>query len=428
MLSISDPIKGGRGEYYVGLSKEDYYSLERPGFWSGKGAAILGLKGTVRSDVFRACLNGHAPDGTTPLVQNAGFRNRQQGWDLTFSAPKALSVFWALLPEPKQHLILQAHRRAVDHALWIVEHNAVASRRRHKGISKDKAEIPFACFEHYTSRRHDPQIHTHAVLLNIGIRPDLTTGTLYVREVFKQKLFFGNAYRNELSRILREELFLILTPERFGFHIQGVPKALCHELSKGRRAIEEKLAEQNLSGAIAAKAAALSTRPKKEKHSAADLYPEWEKVARSYGFGRREAEALLKVSKTEWQEANRFKGKLTVSNSPEIKSIYSAQFEAARFSTIFRTTPRKSKQKPRKRRWGNVHWKKDLFFADLVAQEKILWPNAPKWSAAFGKKLPVLRIKGKAPLLEALSGKTPTHREEEASKRATKRSSMTMHY
>jgi hypothetical protein len=47
------------------------------------------------------------------LVQNAGHPKRDAAWDLTFSAPKSVSVLWALVPEPIRQQIEQAHQAAV---------------------------------------------------------------------------------------------------------------------------------------------------------------------------------------------------------------------------------------------------------------------------------------------------------------------------
>src|SRR5436190_1936870 len=102
MLSISVPMKGaGRGEYYLRLAQEDYYfnNGEPMGEWYGRGAARLGLSGRIEPDHLRRMLDGHSPDGKRELVQNARHKDRQSAWDLTFSAPKSLSVLYAMAAE-----------------------------------------------------------------------------------------------------------------------------------------------------------------------------------------------------------------------------------------------------------------------------------------------------------------------------------------
>ena len=98
MLSIGAMGKagGGAGDYYLNLAKEDYYLTggEPPGQWRGAATAPLGLEGHVDRSSLRAILSGCHPVTGQPLVQQAGPQHRA-GWDLTFSAPKSVSVLWS---------------------------------------------------------------------------------------------------------------------------------------------------------------------------------------------------------------------------------------------------------------------------------------------------------------------------------------------
>ncbi len=108
MLSISPPIKGvGHAEYYLLLAQADYYTAwgNEPGCWFGEGARRLGLEGTILSEAYENLLWGRSPDGSRPLVQNAGDEDRQTALDMTFSAPKSVSVAWALAR--RHHRVLQ---------------------------------------------------------------------------------------------------------------------------------------------------------------------------------------------------------------------------------------------------------------------------------------------------------------------------------
>jgi hypothetical protein len=60
-------------------------------------------------------------DGRRPFVQNAGDPARDACWDLTFSAPKSVSVLWALAPAAIRKQIEQAQAQAVQQALRYVE-------------------------------------------------------------------------------------------------------------------------------------------------------------------------------------------------------------------------------------------------------------------------------------------------------------------
>jgi len=90
MLSIGK-MSVGQHAYYDELAKEDYYldGGEPPGKWLGQGASALSLSGEIRSkdfsDLFAGELRGKR------LVQQSE-STRCPGWDLTFSAPKSVSV------------------------------------------------------------------------------------------------------------------------------------------------------------------------------------------------------------------------------------------------------------------------------------------------------------------------------------------------
>lgn len=90
----------GNGNYYLDLARDDYYLKggEPPGQWQGEGAEALGLAGNVEREAFQAVMKGYGPSGEA-LIQNAGEKEHQVGWDLTFSAPKSVSTLWASADE-----------------------------------------------------------------------------------------------------------------------------------------------------------------------------------------------------------------------------------------------------------------------------------------------------------------------------------------
>lgn len=297
MLSISPPIKGaGHGQYYLKLAAEDYYSSgqEQPGRWFGRGSHILNLSGKVDDRSFLNLLAGLSPDGNVRLVQNAGRSDRQTAWDLTFSAPKSVSVFWAVAPESIGMKAEQAHQRAVETALQFVENTAGYSRTGKAGATAVQAALTFACFQHSTSRAQDPQLHTHALLVNVGVRSDGTTGTLLSKPVFERKMLAGALYQVELARNLRTMLGLSIHPEKVGFHIEGVPKELCDAFSKRRFQIKEALDRRGVNSAVAAKIATLATRSQKQTVLRPALFREWRAAASERGWTPAHAQNLIR--------------------------------------------------------------------------------------------------------------------------------------
>ena len=212
MLSISNPMKSAEGAvaYYLDERKENYYlnGIDKQGRWFGGAAGPLGLSGTVDRESFRNLLNGYSADGSMALVQNAGKPDRQTCWDMTFNAPKAVSVLWAMSsPEIRQE-IEAAHQQAVETALRIAEKVGGISRRGQGGKIHERAELLWATFQEGTSRAQDPHLHSHAVLLNFALRADGTTGSLHSTNLFRWKMALGAIYQAEFAARLGHDLGL----------------------------------------------------------------------------------------------------------------------------------------------------------------------------------------------------------------------------
>ena len=295
MLSTSNPIKAGSsGEYYREMARGEYYTGngQAPGQWFGPGAKALGLVGKVEEVVLANLLEGRSPDGVRNLVQNAGSPKRQQGWDETFSAPKSVSVLWASAPALR-NTIERAHTEAVQAALDYLNDRAGLSRRGKGGRTLEKASLLFATFLETVSRELDPQLHTHALALNVGVRVDGTTGALWSHELFVEKMAAGALYRAWLAANLRRDLGLAIQARRVGFDILGVPTPLCRDCSKRRHAIEAKLDEWQDHSAIAAKAATLATRPAKQMLPQAEVEARWQATVQKHGWTAEQAQALV---------------------------------------------------------------------------------------------------------------------------------------
>jgi len=86
-------IGAASGGYYTALAHEDYYhdGGEPPSLWHGRDAISLGLVDQIDKDIFLNLYDGFSPRGE-PLTQNVGKEDHRAGFDLTFSAPKSVSV------------------------------------------------------------------------------------------------------------------------------------------------------------------------------------------------------------------------------------------------------------------------------------------------------------------------------------------------
>jgi len=152
------------------------------------------------SQLFRGELDGKN------LVQNAGTKNRTPGWDCTFSAPKSVSVAWSQADKELGNEIRAAHAEAVNKALEYLEEKAGFTRRGKGGHEQKKCFLVFATYEHGTSRAQDPQLHTHALMLNAGVGEDGNTTALDTRQMYQYRFAAGALYRAELATQLERRL------------------------------------------------------------------------------------------------------------------------------------------------------------------------------------------------------------------------------
>lgn len=285
MLSISVIRRGGEA-YYAKISQEDYYTKggEPPLRALGRGLEALGLPpgAGVTPEILRHLLKGFAPDGRTPLCQNAGRKDHHPGWDLTFSAPKAVSVAWSQSAPALRDAIEACQRKAVAAALDYVE--TLAQTQRGKGGHEKQfvAGLVLITAEHGSSRAQEPQLHSHVVVPNASLGEDGKWRTLYAKPMFEAKMVAGALYRAELARGLEQLGFRV---ERVGnlFTLPDVPAALVERFSTRRRQIEEALGAES-ADARASERAALLTRDPKRTVPREELFHSWQEEGRKLGF------------------------------------------------------------------------------------------------------------------------------------------------
>jgi len=300
MLSIG-AMKGGQQDYYLSLAREDYYlnGGEPPGVWHGQGAADLGLSGIVDGEALTRLFEGLHPTEDRSLIQQQRYKERehQPGWDLTFSAPKSVSVLWSQADETTRRNLQGAHFTAVKAALDYLEDEIAVTRKGKGGVEKEQARLIIATFEHHTSRAQDPQCHTHALVMNACTDANGKTGTIESKGLYQAKMAAGAIYRAELAFQLEQTLRL--TAERKGsvFEIKGVSEPLITEMSKRRAEIEKALAEGGYSSAAAAEIAAFSTRQTKGHFAQEELTQKWHETGRQFGWGPEQAKQLLETAR-----------------------------------------------------------------------------------------------------------------------------------
>lgn len=244
---------------------EGYYQNDHDpaGVWQGAGLQELGLRAgaTVTDEAFAYVTRGYSPSGGNLGVQGSGDKHRA-GWDLTFSAPKSVSVAAAAGDAVMQAKIIKAHNSAVTKSLQFIEEKAAFGRRGKSGAEHEKLSgLAFASYQHLDSRESDPQLHTHALLMNLAGRDDGSFGGIESKYLFEWKHAAGSIYGAELAKQMVELGFEVKKDREF-FRLSGISDDICKHFSRRRTQIEAALKKANLptGNAKTSEIAALATR------------------------------------------------------------------------------------------------------------------------------------------------------------------------
>ena len=188
MLSIGR-LGAASEEYYLAVvasGVEDYYLAEgeAPGRWLSDGG--LELAGEVQAEGLRALLAGRDPHSDDQLVRGPAGRPRTPGFDLTFSAPKSVSLLYALGDRQLKTQTIAAHEAAVGAAIGYLGEHAAFLRRGRAGAQRVPAVgLVAAGFRHRASRAGDPALHTHVLVANLGQDDQGRFGALDSRAIYR---------------------------------------------------------------------------------------------------------------------------------------------------------------------------------------------------------------------------------------------------
>lgn len=225
------------------------------------------------------------------------------GFDATFSAPKSLSVLWALTGDAR---LLTAHDTAVTATLGYLERYGATTRVRSNGgrLHLDTLGLTMATFRQTTSRADDPQIHTHAVISAKVQTGDGRWMALDARFLKRHQRTLGGLYQSVLRKELSHRLGVgwgdIVNGQA---EIAGAPPELLTAFSKRTSTIDQDLdarievfrREQGRDPtrrerAALTRAAAANTRSAKSGDGAPDLRDRWRREAADTRVERRSAQ------------------------------------------------------------------------------------------------------------------------------------------
>lgn len=292
---------GGLGEYYSeGDTRMPTWVVAGDGV---KVAELTGLSGAALASGFadgdvatRWLDDGIAPNGASG---RAFTKESVHGFDLTFAAPKSVSLVRALTSEINEKVIGEAHSRAVKAAMDYL-HQHAGYTRVHNPVSgkKDLQRLPglvAIAYQHETSRCGDPHLHTHVIVPNRQARADGVLVSIDSKSLHHEAKAAGVIYQAVLRHELHAERGFEWreVDERSGMaDIAGVTKKCVKAWSRRSTRLRE-WARNNLvvvDGEPTAQqlaAAQKATRPAKPESKAwAELKEEWRADARGLELDR----------------------------------------------------------------------------------------------------------------------------------------------
>lgn len=281
-ISAREEIQSAQ-RYYTHLTQDDYYlQNEEIGFWYGRAAKFLDMNRAVQPNQFKAALNGQHPSTKDQLVRLAkGPKQHKPGWDICLSAPKAVSVLWALAPDDaKRDLIENAHKQAVKNTCSFIEENFAICRRGKGGKIKEKTTgLLFSVFNHKTSRTLCPQLHSHLFTFNMAPRKDASWGAILSKPLYDAQKKIGAHYREELHK----QLQLLQVPSKLehdAIKVEGISRRTEMAFSLRRQQILRAMEKFNYANSAKGfEKATLRTRQKKKQYPLPLLIQAWNERA-----------------------------------------------------------------------------------------------------------------------------------------------------
>jgi len=290
MLSIGK-LGAGQHSYYlekVAEGAEDYYAGEgeAEGHWLGDAAAELGLEGSVAPDQLSAMLTGLNPATGEPFgLRSVGGRGAIPGFDLTFSAPKSVSLLWALGGPEVAAEVKAAHQTSLEAALSYLQREACWTRRGAGGKEFVHGNgFLAAAYPHRSSRAGDPQLHTHLLIANLTKGPDGRWTRLHHPSIYHHAKSAGYLYEAQLRAELSQRLAVQWQEVRNGIaEIEGLADEHLRRFSTRRAQILEAAGPD--ASARARQIATLTTREAKQEGLSTETMRErWRSTAAQVGL------------------------------------------------------------------------------------------------------------------------------------------------
>jgi len=173
------------------------------------------------------------------------------GFDLTFSAPKSVSVASLVLDDKR---LMEAHKEATSETMDYLEKSFAQTRVYENGerIHETTSNLSYASFTHYTSRAvdsnmPDPQLHTHNFIFNMTKSNDGVIRSLDNIEIARAVKLAGQIYQNSLASKVQELGYNIQwgkTGDNYTFELKGINDVILDNYSKRTEQIDIAIVEK----------------------------------------------------------------------------------------------------------------------------------------------------------------------------------------
>lgn len=302
MIRISKPIGATQAQSYhlevFRSAADNYYSQGETidGQWRGRLAAAFGLHGAVEVRAFNRLTEGRHPHTGEALIRIGTGQSYvdAQGhtvtpmahravWDMNLSPDKSVSVA-ALVGGDER--IRVAHRESVDAALTALERYTQA---RMGGLRAPETTGRFvvAIFEHDSSRPvlgyAAPQLHTHALLMNMTQTDGGRYRAIQEREWFKSQAYASAIYDATLALKLQALGYQVAPGPYRQPAIVGFTPEYLDAMSPRRQQIVAYLKAEGREGPRAAEIAARETREEKTALTPDEVLAQHQVIAAAHG-------------------------------------------------------------------------------------------------------------------------------------------------
>lgn len=264
--------------YTEGLNRDDYYAMgtERPGVWHGLGAELLGLTGSVQREQFARLTGNQHPSKDERLTQRTKY-NRRIGYDISFHAPKSISVVYAVTQD---EALLWAFSKSVWETMAEME-TMMQTRVRRDGADydRDTKNMVWAEYVHLTTRpvdgEPDPHVHSHNFAFNCSFDHDEQRWKAgQFGELIRRQPYFQSAFLSRLATNVVSVGYSTRLTEH-AFEIDGVSRSLIERCSRRTVYIESVADDLGIEGDQKARLGARTRERKRDDLSIDELHERW---------------------------------------------------------------------------------------------------------------------------------------------------------